>query len=171
MDTTGEPSAKRFKRTHRGRRSSTAQTKREQKNEWYFPGSCAFAWLAQNYGTESCSVDPANDGKVMEKNERMRQTEEAAEQARQLLEAHRTAGQMLKERMNRTEASVTGTSPAGGSRPDRAQVPEAPGADDGRFGFGAFAARYQPESFSGEDTEWRDWSRLYRTWAGRFQRG
>ena len=35
-------------------------------------------------------------------------------------------------------------------------MPEAPGADDGRFGFGAFAARYQPESFSGEDTVWRD---------------
>ena len=73
--------------------------------------------------------------------------------------------------MNRTEASVTGTSPAGGGWPGRAQVPEAPGADDGRFGFGAFAARYQPESFSGEDTGWRDWSRVFRTWAGRFQRG
>ena len=60
---------------------------------------------------------------VMEMNERMRQSEEAAEQARQLLEAYRTAGQMLEERMNRTEASVTGTSPAGGSRPDRVQVP------------------------------------------------
>ena len=45
----------------------------------------------------------------MEMKERMRQSEEAAEQARQLLEAHRTAGQMLEERMNRTEASVTGT--------------------------------------------------------------
>ena len=101
----------------------------------------------------------------------MRQSEEAAEQARQLLEAHRTAGQMMEERMNRTEASVTGTSPAGGSRPGRAQVPEAKGADDGRFGFGAFAARYQPESFSGEDTGWRDWSRVLRTWAGRSQRG
>ena len=35
--------------------------------------------------------------------------------------------------MNRTEASVTGTSLAGGTRAVRAQ--EAPGADDGRFGF------------------------------------
>ena len=50
-------------------------------------------------------------------------------------------------------------------------MPEAPGADDGRFGFAAFAARYQPESFSGEDTAWRDWSRVFRTWAGRFRRG
>ena len=49
---------------------------------------------------------------------------------------------MLEERMSRTEASVSG-----------------------------FAARYQPENFSGEDTGWRDWSRVFRTWAGRFQRG
>ena len=60
---------------------------------------------------------------VMEMNERMRQGEEAAEQARQLLETHKTAGQMLEERMNRTEASVTGTSPAGGSRPGRHSCP------------------------------------------------
>ena len=32
-------------------------------------------------------------------------------------------------------------------------------------------ARYQPESFNGEDTVWRDWSRVFRTWTGRFQRG
>ena len=32
----------RVERTHRGRRSSAAQTKREQRNEWYFPGSFAF---------------------------------------------------------------------------------------------------------------------------------
>ena len=44
----------------------------------------------------------------------------------------------------------------------RAQVPEAPGADDGRFGFGAFAARYQTGSFSGEDTGCRDWSWVFR---------
>ena len=109
---------------------------------------------------------------VMVTRERMRQSEEAAEQARQLLEAHRNAGQMLEERLNRAEATVTAdTSAAGGIRPSRAQVPEPPGADDGRFGFGAFAARYQPGSFSGEDTAWRDWSRVFRTWAGRFQRG
>ena len=88
---------------------------------------------------------------------------------RQLLEAYRTAGQMLEERMNRTEASVRNTSQAGGSSAARAQ--EAPGADDGRFGFGVVAARYQPENVNGEDTGWRDWSRVFRTWAGRFQRG
>ena len=45
----------------------------------------------------------------------MRQSDEAAEQARQLLEAHRNAGQMLEERLNRAEATVTAeTSPAGG---------------------------------------------------------
>ena len=73
---------------------------------------------------------------VMEMNERMRQSEEAAEQARQLLEGHRTAGQMLEERTNRTEASVTGTSPVGGSRK----------ASDGVTGpwvFRAWAGRFQ----------------------------
>ena len=68
---------------------------------------------------------------VMEMNERTRQSEEAAEQVRQLLEARRTAGQMLEERTNQTEACVTDTSRAGGIRPSRAYVPEAPGADDG----------------------------------------
>ena len=120
--------------------------------------------LAQNYGTTSCSVDSASD-----RNDRSIEAEEPAEQARQLLEAHRTAGQKLEERMTRTEASVRDTSLAGGTSAARAQ--EARGADDGRFGFGAFAARHQPENFSGEDTGWRDWSRVFRTWAGQFQRG
>ena len=100
---------------------------------------------------------------VMEVSDRLRQNEESSEQVRQLLEAHRTAGQMLEERMNRTVASVRDTSQAGGNSAVRAQ--EAPGADDGRFGFGAFAARHQPENFNGEDTGWRDWSRVFRTWA------
>ena len=89
---------------------------------------------------------------VVDMSERMRQSEDAAEQARQLMEAHRNAGQMLEERLHRAEATAT-----------------APRADDGRFGCGAFAARYQPESFSGEDTAWRDWSTFFRTSAGRVQ--
>ena len=102
---------------------------------------------------------------VMEMTDRLRQNEESSEQVRQLLEAHR----VLEERMNRTEASVRDTFRAGGNSAERAQ--EAPGADDGRFGFEAFAARKQPENFNGEDTGWCDWSRVFRTWAGRFQRG
>ena len=79
---------------------------------------------------------------------------------------------MFEERFNRAEATATAdTSLAGGIRPGRAQVQEAPESDDGRFEFGAFAARYRPESFSGEGTAWRDWSQVFRTWAGRFQRG
>ena len=106
---------------------------------------------------------------VMEMSERLRQSEEAAKQARQFVKAHRNAGQMLEERLNRAEASATtDTSLAGWISPGRAQVPR---ADDERFGFGAFAARYQPESSTSEDTAWRDWSRVFRTWAGRFQRG
>ena len=69
---------------------------------------------------------------VMEVSDRLRQNEESSEQVRQLLDAHRTAGQMLEERMSRTEASVRDTSQAGGNSAARAQ--EAPGADDGRFG-------------------------------------
>ena len=97
--------------------------------------------------------------------ERQRQNEESAEQATH----HRTAGQMLEERVSRTEAGVRDTSLAGGTSAARAQ--EAPGADNGRFGFGACAARYQPEDFSDEDSGWRDWSGVFRTWAGRCQRG
>ena len=71
---------------------------------------------------------------VMEVSDRSRQNEESSERVRQL-QARRTAGQMLEERMNWTEASVRDTSQAGGNSAARAQ--EAPGADDGRFGFGA----------------------------------
>ena len=62
MNTTGQPPTKRLKKTHRGRRSSACQTNREQRNEWYFPGSFAFAWLARNHGAPSCGLDPASDG-------------------------------------------------------------------------------------------------------------
>ena len=74
---------------------------------------------------------------VMEVSERLRQNEESSEQVRQLLEAHRTVGQLLEERMTRTEVSVRDTSQAGGNSA------------------GAFAARYQPENFNGEDAGWR----------------
>ena len=51
--------------------------------------------------------------------------------------------------MNRAEAAATAETPSvGGISPSRTQVPAASGTADGRFGFGAFAARYQPESFS-----------------------
>ena len=67
--------------------------------------------------------------------------------------------------MNQAEATATAeTSPPGGIRPGRAQVPEAPGADDGRFGFEASSARHQPESVSGEDTAWSGKSRVFRSW-------
>ena len=153
MDTAGESPVKRFKKTHRGRRSSAGQKKHDQRNEKYYPGAFAFAWLAQIYGTANCNVPFETERGIVGAGETI----------------HRTAVQMLEERMNRTEASVRETSQAGGNSAARAQ--EAPGADDGRFGFGAFEARYQPENFTGEDTGWRDWSRVFRTGAGRFQRG
>ena len=49
---------------------------------------------------------------VKEMTDRLRQNEEPAEKARQLLEAHRTAGQTLEERMSQTEASVRDMSPS-----------------------------------------------------------
>ena len=150
--------------TLRGPRSSAGQKKRDQRNEKYFPGAFAFAWLAQNDGTARCNVASTSKEGVRS----IETGEESSQQVRRLLEAHRTAGQVMKERINRTEASVRDTSQAGGSA---ARAQEAPGADDGRFRFGAFSTRYQPENSNGEDTGWRDWSRVFRTWAGRFQRG
>ena len=99
--------------------------------------------------------------------DRLRQNGESSEQVRQLLEVHRTVGQMLEERTNRTEAERERN--VSGWWQQCGQDQEAPGADDGRFGFGAFAARYRPKNFNGEDTGWRDWSRVFRIWAGRFQ--
>ena len=64
MDTAGESPAKRVKKTHRGRRSSAGQKKRDQRNEKYYPGAFAFAWLAQNYGTANCNVASTSDGSV-----------------------------------------------------------------------------------------------------------
>ena len=62
--------------------------------------------------------------------ERLRQSEEAAEQARQ----HRKAGQILEDRVGRGEA--TGT-----------QAQAVLGSEDGRFGFGAFAAKVPTGEF------------------------
>ena len=160
MDTAGESPVKRVKKTHRGWRSSAGQKKRDQRNEKYCPGAFAFAWLAHNYGTASCNVATTSDGGV-----RSIETERGIVGAGKTLAGSPQDGWAeLEERMNRTEASVRGTSQACGSSAARAQG--APGADGG-----ALAARYQPENFNGEDTGWRDWSRVFRTWAGRFQRG
>ena len=64
MDTAGESPVKRVKKTHRGRRSSAGQKKRDQRNEKYYLGAFAFEWLAQNYGTASCNVASTSDGGV-----------------------------------------------------------------------------------------------------------
>ena len=64
MDTAGESPVKRVKKTHRGRRSSAGQKKRDQRNEKYYPDAFALAWLTQNYGTASCNVASTSDGGV-----------------------------------------------------------------------------------------------------------
>ena len=46
MDTAGESPVKQAKKAHRGRRSSAGQKKRDQRNEKYYPGAYAFAWLS-----------------------------------------------------------------------------------------------------------------------------
>ena len=61
MDTAGESPLKRVKKAHRGRRSSAGQKKRDQRNEKYYPGAFAFAWLAQNSGTAVCNAAPTSD--------------------------------------------------------------------------------------------------------------
>ena len=110
---------------------------------------------------------------VMEMSERLRQSEEAAEQARKLLEAHRSAGQILEELMTRAEAAATAeTLSAGGMRPRQ----------------GPRCQKHQ-ELMTG-DSDFESWRRdinerasaarallgetgpgFFRTWAGRFQRG
>ena len=64
MDTAGESPVKQARKAHRGRRISAGQKKRDQRNEKYYPGAYAFAWLAQNYGTASCNVASTSDGGV-----------------------------------------------------------------------------------------------------------
>ena len=125
----------RVKKTRRGWVSSAGQKKLDQRNEKYFPGASAFAWLAQNDGTARCNVASTSEEGVRS----IETGEESSQHVRQHLEAHRTAGKMMEERINRTEASVTDTSQAGGSSAARAQ--ESLGADDGRFRFGAFSTR------------------------------
>ena len=63
IGTAGESPANRVRKTHRGRWSSAAQKKRDQRNEQYYPGSFAFAWLAQNFGTANCNVASTSDGR------------------------------------------------------------------------------------------------------------
>ena len=38
-------------------------------------------------------------------------------------------------------------------------------------GIGAFASKYQPQSFEGEDDKWRAWARVFRSWSGRLVGG
>ena len=97
MDTAGESPVKQAEKAHRERRSSAGQKKRDQRNEKYYPGAYALARLAQNYEQVAMLLQH-----VMEVSDRLRLSEESSEQVRQLLEAHRTTGQMLEERMNRT---------------------------------------------------------------------
>ena len=157
MDTAGESPAKRVKKTHRGWRSSAGQRMGDQRNDKYYFGAFAFEWLAQNYGTANCSVASTRDGGV-----RSIETERGIVGAGETIAGSPQDGWAdAGERMNRTEASVRDTSQAGGSSAASAQG--ALGADDGRFGFGAFATRCQPENLNGEDTGWRDWSLVFRT--------
>ena len=39
------------------------------------------------------------------------------------------------------------------------------------WGIGAFASKYQPQPFEGEDDKWKDWARVFRSWSGRFYEG
>ena len=64
MDTAGESPVKQSNKAHRGPRSSAGQKKRDQRNEKYYPGAYAFAWLAQNHGTAICNVAETSDGGV-----------------------------------------------------------------------------------------------------------
>ena len=140
MVTFGESPVKRIKKTHRGRRSSAGQKKSDQRNEKFYLGAFAFAWLAQKCGTANCNVAPTNYGSV-------RSIETTKNRRSRWDSCCKPTGQLQRkeERVNRTEACVRNTSQARDNSAARAQ--EALGADDGRFGFGVFAG-YQPENFN-----------------------
>ena len=33
-------------------------------------------------------------------------------------------------------------------------------------GIGAFASKYQPQPFEGEEDKWREWAGVFRSWSG-----
>ena len=77
---------------------------------------------------------------VMDMSEGLRPNRRAA-----LVAAHRNAGQILEDRVRRAEATVAAASQsASGSGAGKSQASEVPGADDGRFGFGALPTRELP---------------------------
>ena len=44
---------------------------------------------------------------------------------------------------------------------------EAPAPTNLEQGIGAFASKYQPQPFDGEDDRWREWFKVFRSWSGR----
>ena len=79
MDTAGESPVKRVKKTHRGRRSSTSQTKREQGTSGTFLVRLRLRGRPETMEQQVAALIQ----QVMKMSERIRQSEEAAEQARQ----------------------------------------------------------------------------------------
>ena len=114
MDTTGEPRAKRVKKTHRGRRSSAAQTKREQRNEWYFSWFVCVCVVSPKIATASCSVEPAVEG-----NERTNETERGNCRTSETTSGSPPLGRCWRnectgrERVRQTRLQQVGLGPAG----------------------------------------------------------
>ena len=86
---------------------------------------------------------------VNELNERVPNVEARA------TEAERQA-QATQQELTRSQAGVKGKGKG-------AEVPL-----QQEQGIGAFASKYQPQPFEGEDDKWRDWARVFRSWSGRF---
>ena len=134
MGTAGGSPVKQVKKTHRGRRSSAGQKKRDQRNAKYYPGAFAFAWLAQNYGTANCNVALTSDGSV-----RSFETERGIVGAGETTAGSPQDSWADAGRANESDGSECERYVSGWCN-SAARAQEAPGADDGRFGFGAFAA-------------------------------
>ena len=103
----------------------------EARSEEREAGAFAFAWFGQNYERASCKVVSTSDRGVR-----------SIETERGIVGAGETiAGSPHDSWLDAGGAKESDgdASQAGGSSAARAQ--EAPGVDDGRFGFGAFAAR------------------------------
>ena len=84
-----------------------------------------------------------------ELNERVQNAEARATEAERLAQA-------TQQELARSQAGVKGKGKC-------AAVPLQEGQ-----GIGAFASKYQPQPFEGEDDKWREWARVFRSWSGRF---
>ena len=95
------------------------------------------------------------------------QLQQAAAAAQAAQGAAQQAQQQFQQAQQGAAAGAAGAVPAGGGQPTPGSLPGTSG--DG--GIASFANRYTPEAFMGEEVAWAEWSRVFRSWIGRFFQG